>query len=197
MLSPEEQLKQFVLAIMPLDEDVLNAFAEPWQPFECKRKTVLTAAGETERYLYFVLEGVQRSFYIGGHEKQEATLIFTYPYSFSGVADSFLTRLPSFCFFETLTASKFLRLPHTSLELLMEQYPSIKQMVLKTTSLALHGVLKRQVELQCFSAEEKYKTLFTRSPHLLQMIPHKYLASYLGIDASTFSKLLGTVKITS
>src|SRR5690606_23594632 len=141
------------------------------------------------------LEGVQRSFFIGGHDKQEATLIFTYPNSFSGVADSFLTRLPSFCFFETLTASKFLRMPYASLDLLMQQYPSIMQMVLKTTSLALHGVLKRQVELQCFSAEEKYKTLFSRSPHLLQMIPHKYLASYLGIDASTFSKLIGSVKI--
>ena len=79
----------------------------------------------------------------------------------------------------------------------MQQYPAILQTILKATSLTLHGVLKRQVELQCFSAEEKYKTLFTRSPHLLQMIPHKYLASYLGIDASTFSKLLGTVKITS
>ena len=197
MLSPAHQLKQFIQAIQKLDDEVLDAFVENWQPFECKRKTVLTAAGETERYLYFVLEGVQRSFYIGGHEKQEATIIFTYPYSFSGVADSFLTRLPSFCFFETLTASKFLRLPYASLEILMQQYPAILQTILKATSLTLHGVLKRQVELQCFSAEEKYKTLFTRSPHLLQMIPHKYLASYLGIDASTFSKLLGTVKITS
>ena len=192
MLSPADQLKQFIQAIQKLDDEVLDAFVENWQPFECKRKTVLTAAGETERYLYFVLEGVQRSFYIGGHEKQEATIIFTYPYSFS-----FLTRLPSFCFFETLTASKFLRLPYASLEMLMQQYPAILQTILKATSLTLHGVLKRQVELQCFSAEEKYKTLFTRSPHLLQMIPHKYLASYIGIDASTFSKLLGTVKITS
>lgn len=195
MLQDIEELKKMVMAIHPLNELEWNAFSESWQSFSCKRKTVLTVAGETERYLYFVLEGVQRSFFIGGHDKQEATLIFTYPNSFSGVADSFLTRLPSFCFFETLTASKFLRMPYASLDLLMQQYPSIMQMVLKTTSLALHGVLKRQVELQCFSAEEKYKTLFSRSPHLLQMIPHKYLASYLGIDASTFSKLIGSVKI--
>ena len=81
------------------------------------------------------------------------------------------------------------------MNLLMQSYPAIQQMVLKATSFALHGIIKRQVELQCFSAEEKFKALFVRSPHLLQIISHKYLASYLGIDASTFSKLLSTVKI--
>jgi hypothetical protein len=63
------------------------------------------------------------------------------------------------------------------------------------TSIALKGVLERQIELQCFSAEEKFKNLLKRSPHVLQLIPHKYLASYLGIDATTFSKLLGSVRI--
>jgi CRP-like cAMP-binding protein len=51
-------------------------------------KTILTAAGETEKHLYFVLEGLQRAFYIGDDQK-EATIVFTYPPSFSGVADSF------------------------------------------------------------------------------------------------------------
>ena len=60
---------------------------------------------------------------------------------------------------------------------------------------ALKGVLERQIEIQCFSAEEKFKSLLKRSPHVLQIIPHKYLASYLGIDPATFSKLLGSVRI--
>ena len=60
---------------------------------------------------------------------------------------------------------------------------------------ALAGVLERQVELLKFSAEEKFRILLKRSPQVLQMIPHKYLASYLGIDASTFSKLLSSVRI--
>ena len=191
-----DQLQKIVSAIHPLKDEEWQDFAAVWQPYACKRKTILTAAGETERFLYFVLEGVQRSFYIG-HEKQEATIVFTYPFSFSGVADSFLSRLPSSCFFETLTSSRFLKAPHAAIDQLMQTYPAIMQMVLKATAFALHGVLQRQIELQCFSAEEKFKTLLNRSPHLLQMIPHKYLASYLGMDASTFSKLLGTVKISS
>ena len=58
------------------------------------------------------------------------------------------------------------------------------------------GTLERQIELMIYTAEEKFKTLLTRSPHILQLVPQKYLASYLGIDATTFSKLLGTVKLS-
>lgn len=191
---PLQQLQQFISAIYPLKEKEWNAFADIWSPFECKRKTILTAAGETERHLYFVLEGLQRAFYIGDDNK-EGTIVFTYPPSFSGVADSFLTQTPSRYFFETLTASRFLRTTYHQVDELMQQYPDIQRMILKTTAFALKGVLERQAELQCFSAEEKFRTLLKRSPHVLQIIPHKYLASYLGIDPATFSKLLGSKKI--
>ncbi|MCW3118098.1 MAG: Crp/Fnr family transcriptional regulator [Chitinophagaceae bacterium] len=189
-----ELLQKFITAVQPLKEKEWEVFAGIWQPFECRRKTVLTAAGETERYLYFVLEGVQRAFYIGD-EHREATIVFTYPPSFSGVADSFLTQTPSKFFFETLTASKFLRTSYKQLEELINQYPPIQQLVFKLTAFALKGVLERQVEIQCYSAEEKFRALLRRSPHVLQMIPHKYLASYVGIDPTTFSKLLGSVRL--
>lgn len=187
-------LQQFISAIYPLKDEEMEAFASGWQPFECKRKTILTAAGETERYLYFVLEGVQRGFYVG-NDRQEATIVFTYPPSFSGLADSFITQTPSKCFLETLTASRFLRTTYKNISQLMDQYPNIRKMVLFQIGFVLKGVLERQIELQCFSAEEKFLALLKRSPHVLQLIPHKYLASYLGIDATTFSKLLGSVKL--
>jgi CRP-like cAMP-binding protein len=189
-----EMLRQFITAAYPLKAEELDALSEIWQPYECKRKTVLTTAGETERYLYFVLEGVQRAFYIGG-EKQEATIVFMYPPSFGGVADSFLTQTPSKFFFETLTTSRFLRTTYKQIDDLNNQYPNIQRMILYLTGFILKGVLERQIELQCFSAEEKFRALLKRSPHVLQIIPHKYLASYLGLDATTFSKLLGSVRL--
>lgn len=187
-------LQQFINSIFPLKEEEMGKFLSIWQPFACKRKTILTTAGETERHLYFVLEGVQRAFFIG-NDKQEATIVFTYAPSFSGVADSFLTQTPSKYFLETLTSSRFLRTNYKQVEQLMNEYPAIQRMILQLSAFALKGVLERQIELQCFSAEEKFKALLHRSPHVLQIIPHKYLASYLGIDATTFSKLLATVRL--
>ena len=189
-----DQLRQFITASFSLKGEELEQLLNIWQPFECRRKTILTTAGETERYLYFVVEGIQRGFYIGD-DKKEATIVFMYAPSFSGIADSFLTQTPSNYFLETLTASRFLRTSYKQMEELMGQYPEIRKMVLFLTAFIVKGLLQRQVELQCFSAEEKFRTLLNRSPHLLQLIPHKYLASYLGIDPTTFSKLLGSVRL--
>ena len=187
-------LVNFTNAIHQLTPAEQEAFAQGWIPLTVKRKTILTAAGETERYLYFVTEGVQRAFYLGD-DNNEATIVFTYPPSFSGVADSFLTQTPSLYFFETLTASSFLRISYDNISQLMNTWPAIQQLVLKATALALKGTLMRHAELQCFTNEQKFTTLLKRSPHILQLVPHKYLASYLGMDASNFSKLMNSIKI--
>lgn len=195
MHAQEEKLLQtFITGLYPLPATALSAFCSGWQPLTVKRKTVLTVAGETEKNLYFVVDGVQRAFYLGEDHK-EATIVFTYPPSFSGVADSFLTQTPSAYFLETLTASRLLRINYDTVAQLSDQYPAIRNMLLQTTAHALKGVLSRQVELQCFSNEEKFTTLLRRSPQLLQLVPHKYIASYLGIDPTNFSKLYSSVKI--
>jgi CRP-like cAMP-binding protein len=194
MLMETELLKAFLSKLYPLSAAELDGFTANWQPVTFKRKTILTAAGETERYLYFVVEGVQRAFYLGD-ENKEATIVFTYPPSFSGVADSFLTQTPSLYFLETITASRFLRISYDELQQHIKTFPNLQYLLFKATSFALKGALERHIELQCYTNEEKFKTLLKRSPHILNLVPHKYLASYLGMDATNFSKLLGSVKL--
>lgn len=188
-------LRQFLQVIHPLDEAVWADFAPCWQPVVYKRKTILTAAGETERSLYFVLEGIQRGFYLGPEGRQEATIVFTYPPSFSGIADSFLTQTPSTFYLETLTASRMLRISHDTFQQMCERHPPLQEMTFRMTAQILKGILLRQAEMQCFTAEEKFRSFLTRSPHMLHLVPHKYLASYLSIDPSTFSRLLASVKL--
>ncbi len=84
---------------------------------------------------------------------------------------------------------------HHDLEQLMQQFPAISAWVRQATAQALSGVLERHQELITLSAKEKFRKLLARSPYLLQLIPHKYLASYLDLDATTFSKLLGSIRL--
>ncbi len=189
-------LTSFINNIHPLPLAALTDFLAPWQECNFPRKTLLTRTGDREKYLYFVTEGIQRVFYRGDDEK-EATIIFSYPYSFTGVADSFLSQRSSLFYFETLTKSSFLRVAHTEMAALTVRHHAVETLIRKAVSGALAGALERQIELQCFSAEQKFRILLKRSPHVLNLIPHKYLASYLGIDATTFSKLLGSVRIGS
>jgi len=171
-----------------------EAFLQDWQPISFSKKQLITSAEEQESYLYFVVSGVQRIFYLDDDGK-EATLVFTYAPSFGGVLDSMLLQQPSKYYYETLTPSEMLRLPVKKLFELMELHSGINQLVLKGVSAASSGVMLRLVELQCLSAEQRFRNLFQRSPHILQLVPQKYLANYLGIDATNFSKLMNKIKL--
>lgn len=188
------QLQAVTQHIYPLKPNDFEAFSTIWQSFEAKRKVILTHEGVVEQYVYFVLEGVQRAYSIG-KEGRDTTLVFSYPPSFSGVADSFLLQKPSKYYLETLTPSVFLRTSFIQLDDLMLKNHAIERLMRLAISQTLSGVLERQIELQSFSAEERFRTLLRRSGHVLTMIPHKYLASYLGMDATNFSKLLATVRV--
>lgn len=192
-IEPLEAMRRQLTAVYPLDNEAWDAFSKIWLPVTHKRKSVITAAGEVEKYLYWVTEGVQRGFHL--HETKEATIVFTYPNSFSGIIDSFLLQQPSKYYLEALTSSSFLRASWQQVEHCRRSHPAIAELVYRSLCFTTSGILERQIELMVYSAEEKFRILLKRSPHILQIVPHKYLASYLGIDATTFSKLLGSVRI--
>lgn len=188
------QLKNLIDSIYPLPEADWNEFAALWKPLSVKRKEIITASGEQEKYLYFVVDGVQRVYYMDDNNR-EATLVFTYAPSFGGVLDSMLLQKPSKYFYETLTPSSFFRTPFHDVQELMQKRPAVNSMILSGLSQVLSGVLERQVELQCYTSEEKFRKLLQRSPHILQLVPHKYLANYLGIDPTNFSKFINKIRI--
>ena len=189
-----QALRSAIQALIPLPEKEWEALAACWHPVQYKRKTVLTAAGDTERYVYFVLDGVQRAFCLGEDQK-EATLVFSYTGSFSGIIDSFFLQQPSRYYLETLTQSSFLRMSFADTERLMQEFPLIAKWIHISLVHAMEGIMERHIEALTLNAEQKFRRLLTRSPHVLQLIPHKYLASYLGLDPATFSKLLGGVRL--
>ncbi|MCF0050757.1 Crp/Fnr family transcriptional regulator [Dyadobacter sp. LJ53] len=187
-------LQKLIESVRPLNMDDWNVFSCIWKPYSAGRKEVITAAGETEHYLYFVTKGIQRVYYLDD-QNREATLAFMYPPSFGGVVDSLLLGQVSRYYYETLTPSEFLRAPVQEMQTLMAERPGIADMVRLGVTQTLSGILERLVEVQCFSSEDKFRNLLRRSPHILQLVPHKYLANYLGIDATNFSKLVNKIKI--
>jgi len=193
-MSDLELLQQTFEGLSPLTKEGREDFLAMWSPHSVKRKETITTAGEVEKYLYFVTEGVQRVVYHDSQDR-ESTLVFSYPPSFGGSIGSFFLQTPSPYYYESLTPSRFLRAPFRAIEVCMQKHPSVSHAIQKGIIHAFAGLLERMVELQSFSSEEKFRQLLKRSPHILTLVPHKYLANYLGIDATNFSKLINSVRI--
>jgi CRP-like cAMP-binding protein len=184
---------RFLLAVHPVSDAILDEYISNWEEVQFHRRDIITAAGDVERYLYFVLEGFQKSYYI--RDGKQHVMAFSYAPSFSGVPDSFFSRKASVYFLEAITPSRMLRIHHDVHLEMLERYMELNTLFRKATEHVLVGFVQRHLELLTEDIETRFRHMLTRSPHLLNAVSHKDIASYLGIDATNFSRLLGKVKI--
>ncbi len=188
-----DAIHRFFSAIHPVAPAILEEYLSHWKPYDLSRKTIMTAPGETERYFYFVEEGIQKSYYLS--DTKQHVIAFAYAPSFSGIPESFFTQSPSRYYLETITNSKFRRISYEKHVELMEEFREIETLFRKTTEVFLAGVIQRQHELMAYDMEKRFRVFAARSAHLMHMVSQKDLASYLRIDATNFSKLMNSVSI--
>lgn len=193
-MSPSELLLKTIESLKPFTPEARVDFLSIWSEYQAKRKEIITTAGEVENYLYFITDGVQRIVY-QDDQSRESTVVFTYTPNFGGSVDSFFLQKPSLYSYEALTPSTFLRASFQSIDACMKKHHCVSEAIRMGITIAFSGNLERIMELQCYSSEEKFRKLLKRSPHILTMVPHKYLASYLGINSTNFSKLMNSVRI--
>jgi len=186
-------IKSFFKAIHPVEDAILDAYLSEWQAVTYPKKSLLTEEGETQQYLYFVTAGIQKSYYL--HDGKEHVIAFTYAPSFTGIPESFMNQIPSKCFLETITDSEFLRISYDKHQQYLKEYRPLETLFRRGVELLLAGIMERHIELMAFNIETRFRHFMKRSPHLLNQIPHKDLASYLRINPTNFSKLLSKVKI--
>ncbi|HYF03399.1 MAG TPA: Crp/Fnr family transcriptional regulator, partial [Patescibacteria group bacterium] len=142
--------------------------------------------------LYFVREGVQMSYHTHGGGQQ--VMAFTYPPSLSGIPESFLQQRPALYNLEALTDSTFEAISFERLNGLYDESHELERLTRKLTEAVFIGVSQRLFELHAFTIEERFKAFARRSPHLFGLVPHKYIASYLNINPTNFSKLYNSIK---
>ena len=195
-------LKQHLEAIAHLKEAVNKKvtftnhewedFAQCWELVTFSKNEYLTKPGQVERYLYFVEDGVQRGFHLVDGE--EICVAFSFDHSYSGVVDSFLTQTPAKYYLQAISNSILLRLNYSNLQDLYDRHKSIERWGRLLSESILIGKANREVAILSYTAEERYRRLMTQSPRCIQLIPQKFLASYLRMTPETFSRLRKKVK---
>jgi CRP-like cAMP-binding protein len=176
---------------LPTEE--LTLITERLKSVTCKKGESLVVPGQIQKNLYVVKKGVQMSYFDVGPKTH--VVAFTYPPNLCAVPESFSLQAPSKCFLTCITDSEFDYLTFDELQTLFDKSPKIERLFRKLTESILAGIINRHMELHSLTMEDRYKLFCERSPHLLHVIPHKYIASYLSIDPTNFSKLFNRVKI--
>lgn len=176
----------------PLDAGDFALFEQQLRLRKCKKGTLLTVPGQIQRDLYLVRSGVQMSYFDA--DRKTHVMAFTYAPNLCAIPDSFFSQTPSKYFLTCLTDSELDCISFDILQHLFDHSPGIERLFRRMTEAVLTGVLNRHLELHSLTMEERFRAFCQRSPHLLRLVPHKYIASYLGIDPTNFSRLFNQVR---
>lgn len=185
--------KKYFDQIYKVDEDLLNNYFNLWSEIEYPAKTIITGVGEIQRDMYFVLDGVQKSYQIS--QDKIHVLEFTYFPSLSGIPDSFIMQTPSKYYLETITKSKLLKISYDSHNSFLENNRQIETLFRRITEFILFNIIDRYYDLNAYDMKARFTTQLQKRPELLNLVPRKDLASYLRIDSTNLSKLIKSVKI--
>ena len=155
-----------------------------------KKDTILLEEGKICRYLYFLESGLLRFFIM--KNGNDVTKYFTdVPYCFTSIR-SFEAQIPATESIETLEDTVLWAMSAENVKTLfnLPAWNTFARKLIQEVQTYTDEILE---DLQTETAENRYKKMLFDNDPLLQRVPLKHIASYLGIAPQSLSRIRKSV----
>ncbi len=153
-----------------------------------KKGDAFAAPGRADAYEYFLLDGVACRYIFD----ERGEIVVTGFYLPRAVVTPHFARTvngKSLYHFEALTDAVLARMPVKMLDALRHTYPDIRAFGASVVESELIKTLHSEVAYRSLTAKDRLVAFRGQYPHLENLIPHSYIASFLGITPVSFSRL--------
>ncbi|WP_341843265.1 hypothetical protein [Chitinophaga caseinilytica] len=120
---------------------------------------------------------------------QDATRYFAFEGQFATALVSFITGERSEEFIQAVEETEVFSIAHDDFYRLLELIPQWEKFYRIYLEIAYVTNTKRLMSFLTLDAKEKYRRLMEDSPHIVQRLSNKMVASYLNISQETLSRL--------
>lgn len=179
---------QNIAKYISLTKDEQEFFLSKTETRQYKAKTMLLNSGEICKHSYFVNSGLLRSFNIND-QIVEHVLSFACEGWWIGDMYSLLSQKPGTLFLEVLEDAEVVLLSKVNQEKLYVEIPKLERFFRIITENSLVAHQERLMDNLSLSAEERFEKFCKRYPTLIQKVPQKQIASYIGVTPEFFSKM--------
>jgi CRP-like cAMP-binding protein len=156
-----------------------------------KKKQFLSREGEIVRGPVFVTSGLLRSYSIDNNG-YEHVIQFAPAGWWVGDIGSMIHQRPSILNVDALEDSEVLYITEADIDDLYERIPSFERFFRILTQNALSAHQARIVSILSLPAKERYAEFCRLYPSLIDCLPQKQVASYIGVTPEFLSKMLNT-----
>lgn len=181
------EVRETLSKLVSLEEEEWSVLASCLHEELLPKKSLLLKEGEICTFIAFVSTGAFRYYYLkDGIEKVTS---FFFSKDFVSDYSSFLSETSSIHYIESISASVIYKLYKKDLMLLYDKYKNIEKLGRLIAENLFLSVDKRLNAFLYLSPEERYKELMNRNPNLSQQVPQYMIASYLGVEPETISRI--------
>jgi CRP-like cAMP-binding protein len=171
-----------------ISEEAEGIILSAFETASVKKKKDLLEPGEVCQYLYFIVKGCLRSYYVDDKGLEH---IYQIRLDNSWISDleSFFSQKPSKYYIESLEDTEYLRISHDRLERLYAEVPQLERYFRILFQKAYVNALTRLNDTMWVSAVDRYNQMLKEQSDIFQRVPLVYIASYLGITPESLSRI--------
>lgn len=151
----EKLLKEFNFSTNIFNWEEFKLFDQYFERILVSKGTFLIKEGETERYSYFVFDGILRCWLLN-HNGEEQTFWFCKEGTFSMSNISFTLQTRSAFNVQTIVDSVIYRIDKKQVNELYTAIPKVKTVFEDLNAILLNKLLKRNIDLIKYSPEQYY-----------------------------------------
>ncbi|WP_282030852.1 Crp/Fnr family transcriptional regulator [Winogradskyella eximia] len=155
--------------------------------------TLLLEAGKTERYVYFLSEGI-----VKGYQNVDGKIVVQHlvaEHDFFTSLESFMSETPAPDYYETITDCKLLKISKPDFELIQAQSTFWSDFIKTVTNEHLNCKIERVKDFQVLTAKERYLKFITQQPNLALNVSIDNIASFLGMEPQSLSRIRKQITI--
>lgn len=144
-------------------------------------------AGKVSNYTSWILKGLVRLYYV--RDGEEITTKFLWEDAAVTSVYSYYSRKPGNENIVALEPTVMASLHYDHMQELYRKHPAFNVIGRVITEQYLYMLEIEVYNLRKQKAEDRYQFIVKHFPHLLQRVPLKYLATYLGMNLETLSRI--------
>lgn len=179
--------RQFLQRFCPFTEAEANALFELFQPWSLARKQCCQQEGERVQHIYFAETGLLRGYYL--KEGNEITSNFYFGPTLLGDVVALREQAPTQLNIQALEDCAMGRAKLADIDQISPKYPIIYRLFMVFFERLYTFNHKRQLSFIYDSPTERYLKLMSERPKVMAQVPQHYIASYLGIQPESLSRI--------
>jgi CRP-like cAMP-binding protein len=182
-----EKLIARLNGLHPMSEALTERIVNTIRITNHPRKTILLKEGEVNNHICMVISGLVRSYYLNEGKEITSRLMDEGFIITSWI--SFYTRRPGNEFLETIEDTVLACVHYNDIQRLYDEFPEFNIIGRKQVEYSFYMSELRTRMLRKHTAEEKYKFFLENHPSLMQRVSLKHIATYLGMNEETLSRV--------